>query len=174
MTAPGSDSTIVSSSRAAPRAACPSPRPRVRVRDASGTAHICRTGAIPPTRPGRSIARDRLAVKRGGREASHTTNAAAGPTLTARRRALPEFSQGRGGGAGEPSSGPATADARSRRLKPTDGKIVFLNQVQNSRDHNRGLPLIVDRQSHTIESNKPKPNAGAPPMWTNSLPDLWL
>jgi hypothetical protein len=30
------------------------------------------------------------------------------------------------------------------------------------------------RASHTIESSKLKPTAGAPPMWTNSLPDLWL
>ena len=28
--------------------------------------------------------------------------------------------------------------------------------------------------SHTIESSKPKPTAGAPEMWTDSLPDLWL
>ena len=28
--------------------------------------------------------------------------------------------------------------------------------------------------SHTINYRKPKPTAGAPPMWTDSLPDLWL
>jgi putative transposase len=32
----------------------------------------------------------------------------------------------------------------------------------------------VGRGSHTIESNKPKPTAGAPPMWTDWLRDLWL
>jgi transposase InsO family protein len=28
--------------------------------------------------------------------------------------------------------------------------------------------------SHTINYRKPRPTAGAPPMWTDSLPDLWL
>lgn len=56
--------------------------------------------------PRRQFARDRLAVKERGREASHTTKAAAAPTLTARRRALPEFSPVRVRGSGEPSSGP--------------------------------------------------------------------
>ena len=28
--------------------------------------------------------------------------------------------------------------------------------------------------SHTINYRKPKPTAGARPMWTDSLPDLWL
>ena len=28
--------------------------------------------------------------------------------------------------------------------------------------------------SSTIAYRKPKPIAGAPPMWTDSLPDLWL
>ena len=40
---------------------------------------------------------------REGREASQRTEAGARPTLTARRRALPESQSGRGGGSGEPS-----------------------------------------------------------------------
>ena len=44
---------------------------------------------------------------REGREASHRTKAGARPTLTARRRALPESQSGRGGGSGETEQGPA-------------------------------------------------------------------
>ncbi len=37
-----------------------------------------------------------------------------------------------------------------------------------------GYDTPAGHGSHHIESNKPKPTAGAPPMWTNLLPDLWL
>ena len=57
----------------------------------------------------------------------------------------------------ELSATPAYRPVQSRQT----GKVVFSTKL--SRDHNSGLPLIVDRRSHTIESNKPKPNAGAPP-----------
>jgi len=57
----------------------------------------------------------------------------------------------------ELSATPAYRPVQSRQT----GKVVFSTKL--SRDHNSGLPLIVDCQSHTIESNKPKPNAGAPP-----------
>ena len=37
-----------------------------------------------------------------------------------------------------------------------------------------GYDTPAGRASLTIDYNKPKPTAGAPPMWTDSLPDLWL
>ena len=39
---------------------------------------------------------------------------------------------------------------------------------------NVGSDTPAGPASHTINYRKPKPTAGAPPMWTDSLPDLWL
>jgi hypothetical protein len=77
-------------------------------------------GAIAPNPDLGGASRATGWQSREGREASHTTNATAGPTLTARRRALPQFAKV-GVGLGRTEQRPRNDNRPPNRKTPVIG-----------------------------------------------------
>jgi putative transposase len=50
-----------------------------------------------------------------------------------------------------------------------DGRSPRIRAARNA-----GYGMLAGPASPTIDHSNPKPTAGAPLTWTNSLPDLWL